>query len=426
MANYCAILAMLGSRSRGVAGAEWSQFRDEFVALHRDAVRAANAPERVLAVADCLDDRTRDAFAEAASQLGESAPIDDNERTVDMWPYQTALESLDPVLALLRRRLGPAAAPPLRRPRPDAAPGGMALSLDCDTYPPGAAITVAVKADGQFPRHRITVTIRDERLGKLAKKAETAPPREPGRDAAIAPTLRPKGLEIGREYTARAECGGLVATAVFAVDYLGPAVPPAVHAHGPTCTVGGYMDITVVDPAACAGGAGSEPAGAAKRPHLVIDPSGGKIRELSLEEARRSGGTFHWRVRCVEADGRGTTRGDALGGRSAKAGGGGAEDAVITCEPGQLIRIKYESAAGTAHAAVLVEGNGASSSAATGGAGGPGPGSGGGDGGSGRPPAGESGSGGDDDNPATGPRGREGDRTGRMQGALEGKRGRVQ
>ena len=414
LANYCAILSVLGGRSRGVSEAEWSQFQNEFVALHRDAVRAANALGRMAEEADFLDDRTRDAFAEAAGQLGESAVIDNNERTVGIRPYQTALESLDPVLALLRPRLGPASAPPRPRPRPAAASGGMTLRLDCDTYPPGAAITVKVKADGQFPHHRIPVTIRDERLGKLAKKTETAPTREPGRDAAIAPTLRPKGLEIGREYTARAECGSLVATAAFAVDDVDLTAAPAVHAHGPTCAVGGYMDIAVVDPAACVGGTGNEPAGAAKRPRLVIELPGGEARDLHLEDAYRSGGAFHWRVGCVGDDGGGLTREDTPGGE-------GTEDPVITCEPGQMIRIKYESAAGESRTAVLVEGSGATSAA---GAGEPGPESGGGNGGTGRPAAGESGSGGDDGDAEPPPRGRKGGEASRMQGAPEGKGGR--
>ena len=423
MANYCAILAMLGGRSREVGGAEWPQFRNEFVALHRDAVRAANAPKRMVAVADYLDDRTRDAFAEVAGQLEATAPIDDGGRTVDIRPYQTALESLDPVLALLKRRLGPASASHLHRPRPAVASGVMALRLDCDTYPPGAAICAMVESDDLLPHHEVTVTILGEGLGRLAKETEVAPPWAPRRHAALPIILRPNGLEIGHEYTARAECGRLVATAAFAVDDVDPVAPPAVHARGPTCTAGGYMDIAVVDPAACAGGAGSEPAGAAKRPRLAIDPSGGRTRELRLEEARRSDGAFHWRVRCVEADVGGPVQRDVLGGGRAGAGGGGAEGPVITCKPGKLIRIKYESTAGESRTAVLVEGNGASSSAATG-AGEPSPESNGGSGGTGRPAAGEDGGREGDGDAEPPPRGRKGDKAGRMQGAPEGERGR--
>ena len=429
--NYCAILAMLGGRSRVVCESEWTQFRDDLASLHRDATVTANALGHIVEDADWLDDRMRYAIAEAAGQLGESASIDDGARTVDILGYQAAWEPLCPVLALLRRRLGPDAAPPLRRPRPDAAPGGMTLRLDCHTYPPGAAIRAEVEADVHFPHHKVAVTICDEDHGKLVKKIETASARGPERrSATTTATLRPKGLEIGREYTARAECGGLVATAAFAVDDIDPTTAPAVHAHRPTCAVGGYMDIAVVDPAACAGGVGNEPAGAAKRPSLTIWLDGREARRLCLEEACRSGGAFHWRVGCVQVDGGGAARAGALGGGRAGARGGGAVDAAIVCKPNQLIRIRYESAAGVARTAVLVEGLGTSSSAAA--AGRPDPAAaeceGGGDG-RGQPAGGGgngNGCGGRLHDAGTGPRGRKGDRAGHMQGSSEDGRGRGQ
>ena len=415
------LLTTMGDIYRKVPLPDRPQFQDDFGALHCNAAGSAGGLRRMVANAEHLDDRTRDDILAAIGPLGDAPPADDGKGTIDTTQYKAISELLRPVRDRLRSRLDLAAA------QPAGTSGGLDLRLDRDAYPPGAPIRATVDAGGVFLDDKVAITILDEGLGEAAKKAEVVPAKAPGQlppsALAVCVNTVPGGLDAGQEYIARAECGSLHGEAAFAVEN----VAPTMRADRPTCAVGGYMDITVEDPAAAAGAAGTGISGAAGGRRLVVESPYDRIDVASrLREEDRPAGIFRVRVGCAGAR-----------------GCEDAENAAVACRPNQLIRIKYESPAGTAHAAVLVEGNGASSTA--GGPGGPSPGSGGGSGGTGRPVAGESGSGGDDDNTATEPprtpasccqggggdddntatepRGRKGDEAGRMQGVPEGERG---
>lgn len=364
LVNDCTILAEMGGKSAGVTETKWRQFKDDFEALHYNAARFAAELQRMLKDADYPDDRTCDDILAVLDLLGEVAPIDDDKRTVDTLQYRAILKSLLPVLDRLERRLDPAASRPSRLPRPAVPPGGLVLSLSRDTYPPGAAIRATVEASGPFPHHKVIVTIHGKGPDALAKKAKDASLQE-GRSASVTLDVVPKKrLAAGQEYIARAECGDLYDEVAFAVEHMAPTV----RADRRTCAVGDYIAITVVDPTAAAGGTKKGPAGAAKRQSLVVEsPCGNTDASSRLREVDHPAGTFRARVRCADA------------------GAVDAGEGAIPCEPDQLIRIRYESAAGKAWTAVLVEGIGDAESGPS-----PGPSPGDGDGGGGdgpdRPP----------------------------------------
>ena len=398
LVNDCDILARMGGKSAGVTEAKWPPFRADLEALHCNATRSAAELRRLLEYADYPDDRTSDDILAAIDRLDKAPPIDDAKREVDVLQYRAAARSLGPVLDRLRRRLDLAAAGTSRATEPRVAPGTLALSLDRDAYPPGAPIRATVEADGQFPHHKVTVTIHDEGPDTLAENDGAAPVRGPERNARVAMDVIPKTrLAAGQDYIARATCGGLHDEIAFAVDNMAPTV----QADRQTCTAGDDIVVTVVDPAVCAAGARTELAGTSKRRRLAVRPPCGRTRECRLE-AGHPAGTFRCRLRCVDAR-----------------VGEGAEGDAIPCEPDRLIRIGYESEAGVAWTAVLVEGPCAPAPAS----GEPCPASDGGGGGNdpGRPARGGSGDNGgglygaDPD-----PRCRKGDAAGRVRGGPEG------
>ena len=415
LADCCTILATMGSRSAEVPGQAWPRFRDDLGVLHCHAARLAGELRRMLEDAGCPDDRTRDDVLAVIDRLGNAAAVDDGERAVDVQRYRAALDLLGPALDRLRRRLARASARP-RPAWPDKEPRALVLSLDRYTCPPGAAIRARVEADGRFPSGWVAVSILDGSPGTPAKRTEVAPTPEPGRNAALDVTLIPrKNLCAGRVYIVRAECSGQADEAALVVDNVAPAVRPG----GLTCTVGNCIDIAVEDPAAATGGAARGPGWTAKGPQLVVEsPHERTVVECSLGKDGASAGTFRCRVRCVATRDAAAAAGSS---RSAWAGREGAEDAYIACEPNQLVRIRYESTAGEAWTAVLVEGPDAAEpgrpSDGGGGGGGPGlpsgKGCGGGDGG-GRSDAGPE------------PCGREEGRAGRIRGGPEGDGGRGQ
>ena len=383
LADCCTILARMGGRSAEVSAQAWPQFRGDLGALHCHAARLAGELRRMLEGADCLDDQTRDGILAAIDRLGDAAAIDDGKRTVDVQRYRAVLDLLGPALDRLRRRLARASARP-RPAWPAVEPRGLVLSLDRYTCPPGAAIRARVEADGRFPSGWVTVSILDGSPGTLAKRTAVAPTPEPGRNATVDVTVIPKkSLNAGQVYMVRAECGGQADEVALVVDN----AAPAVRTGGLTCTVGDCIDIAVKDPAAAAGGAGRGPGWTPKGPRLVVvSPHERTVVDCSLGTDGASAGTFRCRVRCVAARDAAAAGGSS---RRAWAGREGAEAAYIACEPNQLVRIGYESAAGDAWTAVLVEGIGASSAAAD--AGDPSPASdtgsgGGGDGGTDPPP----------------------------------------
>ena len=414
LADCCTILATMGGRSAEVPGQAWPQFRDDLGVLHCNAARLAGELRRMLEDADCPDDRTRDDVLAVIDRLGDAAAVDDGERAVDVQRYRAALGLLGPALGRLRRRLARASARP-RPTWPGKEPRALVLSLDRYTCPPGTAIHATVEADGRFPSGRVAVSILDGSPGTPAKRVEVAPVPEPGRNAALDVTLIPrKNLCAGRVYMVRAECGGQADEVALVVDN----VAPAVRLGGLTCTVGNCIDIAVEDPAAATGGAARGPGWTAKGPQLVVEsPHERTVVECSLGKDGASAGTFRCRVRCVATRDAAAAAGSS---RSAWAGREGAEDAYIACEPNQLVRIRYESTAGEAWTAVLVEGPNAAEP------GRPSDGGEGCDGGPGHTPGEGGGGGGGGHSAGPEPCGREEGRAGRIQGGPEGDGGRGQ
>lgn len=399
---YCSLLAEMSGRYAGVPGPKRPQFRDDIVALRSNAAVPAGELERMLESADYLDDRTRSDILAMIDRFRDPVSISGGERMVEVAQYRAVSRSLGPVLTRLRYQLKLAAERPLRRPGPTGEPGGLAVRLDRHTCPPGAPIRMTVKANGQFQRSKIIVTILDEGLDELDKKAEDAPVRALPRNATLNTDMKPrKKLDVGREYIARATCGDLYDEAVFVVEN----IVPTVRVDRPTCTIGDVIAVTVEDPAAAADGVEKGPAGAARGRRLVVESPHDRTDGCRLRAAGASAGTFCGRIRCVGACGA------APSGRRAWAWGEGAEDVDIACGPDQVIRIRYESEAGEARTAILVKGHDIPSS---------------GSGNADRPAAGESGggrgSGGGDAEPVS--HALEGDEAGRMQGFPEGERGR--
>lgn len=392
----CTLLDRMSGKYEGVPDPYRPQFRDDLEALHCNAVGSASELRRMLGNVEYLDDRTCDNISAAIGLLKNKPPVDGNE-TVDTGRYREILDILCSVQDRLERRLD------LASEQPDMEPGCLALCLDRDTYPPGAAIRATVKADGQFPGREVTVVILDEGFGTPAKRTVAASAPKPGRRATLVMSVIPKKcLNVGQEYMARAECGGQADEAAFAVDN----IAPTVQADGYTCMMGECIDITVVDPAAGAGVAGKGPAVATKEPRLVAESPRGRIDSCRLEEAGDSPGIFRCRIRCVGAH----TGTAAPGSGCDVAGAGGKEDAAIACGPNQLVRIMYTRGNEEARTAVLVEGLGAPVPAA---AGGPSPES----DGSGAP-ARQAADGGGGSGNGTGPepRDRDGDHASRLQG----------
>lgn len=357
LVNDCIVLARMGSRSAAVPAPDWPQFLGDLEALHRSATRASRELERTLGDADYPDDPTCDDLLAAIDHLEDVPSIDYDKRTVDIRQYQAALGLLGPALALLRRRLALVMLRPLGRPLPPGAPGRLALRLDRDTYPPGAAIRAVVEADGQFPDASVTVTIYDEGLGEMDTRTEMVPAPTSGwlapHPLAMSMDLGPGGLDTGQEYTARAECGGLHAEATFAVVNIAPTVQADRH----TCTIGDNIAVTVADPAACTGGEGNGPTGTAELQRLVVESPRDRNDDCRLRAVGHSTGIFRGQIRCVAV-----RPGAAVSGGSmrAVARGGSAEDgAAIACGPDQLMCIRYERGDKRAWTAVFVEGPGA-------------------------------------------------------------------
>lgn len=333
LVRECSLLGRMGDKYDGVPDLDRPQFRDDLRALHCIASRPASDLRHLLGNADYLGDRTCDDILAAIDLLKNAPPVDDNGM-VDTEQYQEILDRLGSVQGRLERRLD------LVTERSAVAPGSLVVCLDRDTYSPGAAIRATVKAGERFPDRKVTVTIFDEGLGKLAKKTETVPVPVQGRPApttiAVCMNTSPGKLDAGQEYIVRATCGDLHGEAVFVVED----IAPTVQAGAPTCTIGDNIAITIVDPAAAVGDVETGPSGTAGGQRLVLESPYGWIDaspHLMVED--HSAGTFCVRVECA-------------GVRGCE----GVEGAAVACGPNHLIRIKYESRAGEAWTAVLVEG----------------------------------------------------------------------
>ena len=346
--SYCGMLARMGAKS-GVSASDRPQFEDDLLAL-RDAVeRSVRASKLALRDADHLVGGASDDILAAIRWAERPVPIDDDKWTADSARYGLASDLLGPVLARLKSRLD------LAESRPPTAAGeqNRLILRPCrDTYPPGVAVRVKVEGYGQLSSREVTVTIRGGIFGLSPKATGTLPEPEPEPElpaALILPVdMGRKKLDAGQEYTARAKCGGLSDEAVFVVDR----VVPAMHADKTVCTMGDCIDITVDDPAACAGGAGGESAGDGKGQRLTVKSPHEQFN-CRLVEAVDLPGTFCGRVRCVGVDAGGSARDAAPD--AERCGAGCMSTYNIRCGPNQLIRFHYERGDEKAWTAVLVE-----------------------------------------------------------------------
>lgn len=380
----CRLLKKMGDTYEKIPGPNQPQFRDDFGAQHCNATKSADGVKQMLGDVDYSGDPACDDILAAIRLLKDAPPVDDGGETIDTAQYKAISRSLRSVQKRLKRRLD------LADKWSAVAPGGLTLCLDRYTYPPGAAIRITVKASGGFSDGKVVVTILNEGLNEVFKKTEKLDAQSPGRPApstvAVSMNTGSGRLVAGQEYIARAEYGDLYGEAAFAIEN----IAPTVRANRPTCAVGGYMDITVKDPAAAAGASGMVPSCPARGQSLIVKSPCNEIDVATrLSEEDCPAGTFRVRVGCASAR-----------------GCDGAENAAVACRPHQLIRIMYESAAGEACTAVLVEGPGPASASSE-------------SGGPDRPATGESG--GDGKEPP--PRGGE-DRNGGTKGGSEGRRGR--
>ena len=353
--DTCDTLVKMGGQSDKTPDPEWKQFKDDLAALHGNVRASAGRIGRELEHADYLDDRAYDGIAAAVRQLADTILVDDKAKTVDTLQYRAIADALRPVMSLLERRLGLDENSPLALPGPAEATSlsdRLEIRLDRAAYYPNAVIRASVAADGPLPSRKVTVAILDENLEVLAKKTKKASKTNRHTSHALAIDIRPKGLAAGRQYIARATCGGLVSEELFAVDQSAPVV----QTDKPDYMPDEDMIVTVIDPAANADSAAKERVGDTEKSKLVIMSPHGTIDGYRLKETGTSTGIFQGLVRCMGVRDDGSVRKTMLDDNVYvdKTQGTGTQDGVIACSPGNLIRIKYTNEFGTGEAAVFV------------------------------------------------------------------------
>lgn len=356
----CLTLVKAGDRSSETRDEQWRQFKDSLVSLDIRIKTSVDKLRHDLGGADYIDDYTYDGIVEAVDQLGDTIHLDEADRTVDTSRYQCAADMLGPILLRLERHLDPASHPaPVRLPATAAvgSSGPLEIKLDHSVYPPNTTIRASVASDGPFPDKKIYVSILDENFSTLDKKTKNAP--VPARDQSdsniVMVDVRPKDMAVGREYIARAVCGGLAAETVFAVDK----IPPEIETDKSIYLMDSDIIVTVIDPSVDTGGTRDGRVRRTKKSSLVIESPHGKIDGYQLEETEVSSGTFQGTIKCIGVRNDGSVRRTQLGDTYVdKAQGKGPEDGVIPCGPNQLIHIRYANEYGTSTASVIVGGFG--------------------------------------------------------------------
>lgn len=353
MLDACATLARMGHQPGKATKPEWEQLKANLAALHGEVRASADRLGRELEHAGYLDDRVYDGIVAAVGLLGEKICVDDKGMTVDAASYFAMMDALRPVLPRLERLFALGADSLLAIPGPVNSPSlsdRLEIRLDRDTYYPNAVIRASVSADEPLPSRKVTVAILDEDLAVLAKKTVKIPKADRPAAGPLAIDIRLRGLVADRQYIARATCGGLVSEELFTVDRRAPVV----QTDKPDYMMDEDMLVTVMDPAADTDSAVEESVGDTKRSRLVIMSPHGKIDGYRLVETGKSTGVFRGWVRCMGVRRDGSVRGTTLddGAYVDRTQGTGAEDGVIACSPGNLIRIKYTNEFGTGEAAV--------------------------------------------------------------------------
>lgn len=351
--DTCNTLVKMGGHSDKTPDPEWKQFKADLATLHGNVRASAGRIGRELEHAYYLDDRAYDGITAAVGQLKDTISIDDERKTVDTSPYLAMTEALCPVLSGLKQRLGLDEDSPLAIPGP-AEPTSLSdrfeIRLDRAAYYPGAVIRASVAANEPFPAKKITVAILDEVLDVLAEKTTKISRTDQSAASPIAINLSPKGLAAGRQYIARATCGGLISEELFAVDQRAPVV----QTDKPDYMMDEDMLVTVIDPAANTDSAVEEHVGDTQKSRLVITSPHGAIDGYRLKETGKSTGIFQGIVRCMGVRDDGSVRVTMLDDNVYvdRTQGTGTEDGVIACSPGNLIRIRYTNEFGTGEAAV--------------------------------------------------------------------------
>ena len=366
VAHICSTLAETSGGPPDMTAPQWESFKSNVAGLHSRAGRRLVSLDRNLESFGHLDDSTYDKIRNAVDMWDEKARIDDDSRTVNVLQYREMMDVLNLALPVLERRQGPGTGVALAQFRPTEATSQsdrLAISLDRDTYPPGAVIHVSLTAVEPLPDRKVTVTILDMGLKILAQKKAAAPgqaklpaallralvgprscrksPVGQGSGGAAAPAvvdMALKGAAEGGWYMVRAACGGLISEAAFDIE----SAPPVVQTNKSEFLMGEDMIVTVIDPVANKDGSKRDFAGASGRSRLVIDSPHGRIDGYRLKETGSSTGVFQGRVRIIGVRNDGSVVGTEIGGTHiAKTQGRGEQDGAITCGPGQAIHIRY-------------------------------------------------------------------------------------
>ena len=354
----CLTLVEAGSKSTETHPNQWPQFRDGLLSLDARIKASVGKLRRDLDEADSVDDYTHEGITEAVDPLEDTIHVGEVGGAVDTGRYQRAADMLAPILHRLERRLdtAPHATSPLF---PIAvavgSSGPLEIKLDRALYPPNATIHASVAFDGPFPGKKVTVAILDENLTTLGKTTQRAPVPATGQSGpnAVAVDVRPSGMAAGREYIARAVCGGLAAETAFGVDE----IPPDIETDKSIYLMDSDIIVTVIDPAAGSSSAKAGHVGDSKNSSLVIESPHGKIDDYRLEETEPSSGVFQGTIRCMGVRNDGSVRGTMLGDTYVdKTQDKGPGDGVIPCGPNQLIHIRYANESETATTSVIVGG----------------------------------------------------------------------
>lgn len=381
VARMCSTLAETARGPPDMTAPQWESFRSNVACLHSRVGRRLVSLDHNLESSGRLDVATYDKIRDAVDVWDEKVRIDDDSGTVHVLQYREMLDVLNLALPALERRQGPGTGAALARFSPTEAASRserLAISLDRDTYPPGAAIHISMTAAAPLPDRMVTVTILDMDLKILAQKKVAAPgqaklpaallralavprsrgksPVDRGSGGAAAPAvvdMTPKGAVAGGRYMVRAACGGLISEAAFDVE----SAPPVVQTDKSEFLMGEDVIVTVIDPVANKDGSKRDFAGGSGRSRLVIDSPHGRIDGYRLKETGNSTGVFQGRVRIIGVRNDGSVVGTEIGGTHIdKTQGRGEQDGAIACGPGQAIHIRYTN--GIEDGAVTVLGAG--------------------------------------------------------------------
>ena len=377
MADVCSKLVEAGDRLDSTHALQWESFKSQVGGMHSQIDEYLDKLGRHLESSDHLDSSTYDKILDMVNLWDAKIHIKYDEKVFDTGQYHAMLDMINRILPRLERHLelgdGVSTAP-FRPTDAISRSNLLAVTLDRNTYPPGATIHASLTATGKLPGRKVTVTVLDANLKVLVRKTATAPgyPEGPiallrsrlgsrnsgktsgetgsGGGGALVMDMKPKGAATGGQYMVRAACGGLITEASFAIE---PTLPE-VRTNKSEFLMGEDIIVTVIDPAANKDGLKRNFAGASGQSRLVIDSPHGRINGYRLEETGDSTGVFQGRVRIIGVRNDGSVRGTEIDGvHIDKSQGKGDGDGAIVCGPGQPVHIQYINKLGSGATTVL-------------------------------------------------------------------------